>query len=337
MRWQRLVAVSTAVTVSCALLAASPAAAADEPVAACPPGKVSLTVARAAQGTFAIGPFSVVVDGAGVRVQSAGRVLWSSVSHIPFVSAGKGTVQFTDGGGFYQVQAEFSRRWRRQGIVRAVLSRRALRLTGTLGAGARFAVTFSRASSVRLAMTVHVSAPGETTVLLTAASPRGEAVHGFGAMTRWNLKGGIVPILSRSRESVAGNPWSPRSRTSSRLRRAVRTTTYAVVPEYLTSSNRGFFWSDDEYGVFDLTRRDRIASQLWARTVHAQVLLGRTPAELIRAYTQYVGRMKPLPHWVDRGAIVGIQGGTDTVLARVAALRAAGVPLAGVWLQDWVG
>lgn len=114
-------------------------------------------------------------------------------------------------------------------------------------------------------------------------------------------------------------------------------TTYAVVPEYLTSSNRGFFWSDDEYGVFDLTRRDRIASQLWARTVHAQVLLGRTPAELIRAYTQYVGRMKPLPHWVDRGAIVGIQGGTDTVLARVAALRAAGVPLAGVWLQDWVG
>jgi alpha-glucosidase len=40
---------------------------------------------------------------------------------------------------------------------------------------------------------------------------------------------------------------------------------------------------------------------------------------------------------VDRGAIVGIQGGTDVVRARVDALRAAGVPLAGVWLQDWVG
>ena len=44
-----------------------------------------------------------------------------------------------------------------------------------------------------------------------------------------------------------------------------------------------------------------------------------------------------MPSWVDRGAIVGIQGGTDVVRQRVAALQAAGVPLAGVWLQDWVG
>ena len=44
-----------------------------------------------------------------------------------------------------------------------------------------------------------------------------------------------------------------------------------------------------------------------------------------------------MPAWVDRGAIVGIQGGTDVVRQRVADLQAAGVPLAGVWLQDWVG
>ena len=47
--------------------------------------------------------------------------------------------------------------------------------------------------------------------------------------------------------------------------------------------------------------------------------------------------MRPMPAWVDRGAIVGIQGGTDVVRQRVAELQAAGVPLAGVWLQDWVG
>jgi len=338
MRWQRMAVVTAAVMVSCALLAASPAAAADEPVATCPPGKVSLTVAPAAQRTFTLGPFSVVVDRAGLRVESAGRVLWSSVSHIPFVGAGKGTVQFTDGGGFYQVQARFFRCWRRQTIAHAVLSRRALHLRGTLGAGARYAVTFSRASSVRLAMTVHVSAPGATTVLLTAASPRRDSVHGFGAMTRWNLKGGIVPILTREQGVGRGEPGVTQAENElTPPQGGAYNTTYAVVPQYLTSSNRGFFWTDDEYGVFDLTRRDRITSQLWARTVHAQVLLGRTPAELIRAYTQYAGRMKPLPHWVDQGAIVGIQGGTDTVLARVAALRAAGVPLAGVWLQDWVG
>jgi sulfoquinovosidase len=337
MRWQRTAALTAAVMASCGLLATA-AVAADEPVAACPPGKAFLKVAPAARGTFTIGRFSVVVDRAGVRVQSGGRVLWSSVSQVPFVGAGKGRVQFSDGGGFYQVQARFSRCWRRQTIARAVSSRRALHLSGTLGAGAHFAVAFSRGSSVRLAMTVHVRAPGATTVLLSAASPRRDAVHGFGAMTRWNLKGGIVPILTREQGVGRGEPGVTEAENQlTPPQGGAYNTTYAVVPQYLTSSNRGFFWTDDQYGVFDLTRRDRVTSQLWARTVHAQVLLGRTPAQLIRAYTQYAGRMKPLPHWVDRGAIVGIQGGTDTVLARVAALRAAGVPLAGVWLQDWVG
>jgi sulfoquinovosidase len=338
MRWQRMTAAALAIVSSCAVATANSAAAADRPVATCPPGSVSLSVARAARGTFALGPFSVVISRAGLRVQTADHVLWSSIPRVPFVGAGKGTAQFTDGGGFYQVQAGFSRCWRRQTISHAALSRHSLRLTGSLGAGARFAVTFAILSNVRLAMTVHVSAPGATTVLLTAASPRAEAVHGFGAMTRWNLKGGVIPILTREQGVGRGEPGVTQAENQlTPPQGGAFNTTYAVVPQYLTSSNRGFFWTDDEYGVFDLARRDRITSQLWARTVHAQILLGRTPAELIRAYTQYAGRMKPLPHWVDRGAIVGIQGGTDTVLARVAALRAAGVPLAGVWLQDWVG
>ena len=61
MRWQRTAAVIAAVVASCALLAASPAVAADEPVATCPPGKVSLKVAPAAQGTFTIGAFSMTL------------------------------------------------------------------------------------------------------------------------------------------------------------------------------------------------------------------------------------------------------------------------------------
>ena len=336
MRWQRSAAVA-GVVMACAL-AASSAGAADQPVAACPPGKASFSVVPKARGAFALGPFTVIVNHARLRVRSAGHVLWSSVSRVPFVGAGKGTVQFTDGGGFYQVQARFLRCWRRQTITHVNLTHHAVRLTGTLGAGARFGVTFRIASTLRLAMTVHVSAPGATTVLLTAGSPRHEAVHGFGAMTRWNLKGGIVPVLTREQGVGRGEPGV--TQVENQLtppQGGAYNTTYAVVPQYLTSSNRGFFWSDDQYGVFDLTRRDRIASQVWSRTVHAEVLVGRTPAELIRAYTQYAGRMRPLPHWVDRGAIVGIQGGTETVLARVAALRAAGVPLAGVWLQDWVG
>jgi sulfoquinovosidase len=89
--------------------------------------------------------------------------------------------------------------------------------------------------------------------------------------------------------------------------------------------------------IFDLSAADRAEVQVWSRTLRAQVLAGRSPADLLRAYTRYAGRMRPLPEWVDRGAIVGIQGGTAAVRAAVAQLRDAGVALAGVWQQDWVG
>ena len=297
-----------------------------------------MSVARATFGTYELGPFSIRVERSVVQVQADGRVLWSSVRGVPFVGAGKGAVQFTDGGGFYRVQAGFARCWRRQRLARVRAGRGHVGLTGSLGAGARFTFTFTVASSQRLAMTVHVAAPGATTVLLTAGSPRREAVHGFGAMTRWDLKGGVVPVITREQGVGRGEPGV--TQAENQLippQGGAYNTTYAVVPQYLTSSNRGFFWTDDQYGVFDLSHGDRISSQLWSSTMHAEVLRGATPEQLIRAYTQYSGRMKPLPSWVDRGAIVGIQGGTDVVLARVAALRAAGVPLAGVWLQDWVG
>ncbi len=47
--------------------------------------------------------------------------------------------------------------------------------------------------------------------------------------------------------------------------------------------------------------------------------------------------MRPLPDWVHQGVIAGLQGGTEVVRGKLATLRDAGVPLAGLWLQDWCG
>ena len=47
--------------------------------------------------------------------------------------------------------------------------------------------------------------------------------------------------------------------------------------------------------------------------------------------------MQPLPEWTQRGALVRLFGGTDAVEYRVDELNEAGVPLAGVWLEDWMG
>ncbi len=37
------------------------------------------------------------------------------------------------------------------------------------------------------------------------------------------------------------------------------------------------------------------------------------------------------------GAIIGYQGGTAAVRDMFSQLNAAGVPMAGMWLQDWTG
>lgn len=61
------------------------------------------------------------------------------------------------------------------------------------------------------------------------------------------------------------------------------------------------------------------------------------PLALIESLTKYTGRMKPLPQWADRGIILGLQGGTEVVMQKLRAVQDSGVPVAAVWVQDWVG
>jgi len=59
--------------------------------------------------------------------------------------------------------------------------------------------------------------------------------------------------------------------------------------------------------------------------------------ELCELRAGLVGTQPPLPDWVYDGAILGIQGGTDVVERKLAKVQAAGMPVCGVWSQDWQG
>jgi sulfoquinovosidase len=47
--------------------------------------------------------------------------------------------------------------------------------------------------------------------------------------------------------------------------------------------------------------------------------------------------MRPLPDWTQEGAIIGLEGGSAVVENITRVLLEHKVPLAGIWLQDWVG
>ena len=58
-----------------------------------------------------------------------------------------------------------------------------------------------------------------------------------------------------------------------------------------------------------------------------------SPTELIETFTESIGRPSQLPHWIISGAVVGMQGGTDTVRNTWEVLKTYDVPISSFWLQ----
>jgi alpha-glucosidase (family GH31 glycosyl hydrolase) len=72
--------------------------------------------------------------------------------------------------------------------------------------------------------------------------------------------------------------------------------------------------------------------------VQAQLIQRETALDVIETFTEFSGRMRPLPDWISSGAIVGTQGGRAFVEDLHAKLTEQhDVPVASYWLQDWVG
>jgi sulfoquinovosidase len=104
----------------------------------------------------------------------------------------------------------------------------------------------------------------------------------------------------------------------------------------MTSNLRSLFLENYEYSLFDFTDPNCIAIKVASSQVIGRLIAGHsTPLDLIEEYTEYSGRMEPLPDWVMKGAVAGIQGGEEVVSEIIRHTLEAGVPLAAVWLQDW--
>ena len=114
-------------------------------------------------------------------------------------------------------------------------------------------------------------------------------------------------------------------------------TTYAGVPQYITSQLRSLYLENYEYSVFDLRQDNRVQVQVWSPAVTGHILSGDSPSALIKTYTDFTGRMRPLPDWILSGAVVGMQGGTEKVSKIYQQLQDLGTPISAFWLQDWVG
>jgi alpha-glucosidase (family GH31 glycosyl hydrolase) len=310
-------------------------------------GSLTSVARGVSQGPYPVGGFEVSLgrESAGVVLGVAhgarpGGVLWSSVPGESFVSAARGDETVSESSGHFFIEDEVEDLRADQTIEGIERRGESLFVTGRLAGGGeetRYSLAFSPVTRDRLRFVVEVEDPYDR-LYLTYASVPDERFYGFGAQyTHLDAKGHLVPIFIQ--EQGIGRGEQPLTLAADWRADAGGTpfTSYASVPHYVTSEMRSLFLENYEYSSFDLTEQDRVQVKLFSSRMEGQVLNGNSPAELVERYTEYSGRMRPLPAWILSGAVVGLQGGTEKVLDVADRLEALEAPVAAYWLQDWVG
>ena len=226
--------------------------------------------------------------------------------------------------------------WRSQKLFRVEHDPTTITLIGTLD-GHQWGVRI-RARQTGVGFTAEVD--GADVVALHSGRTK-QAVHGFGEQfDDFDLDGRLIPILVREQGVGRGTqPLTALADLSNSSAGGNRSQTYAAMATFVTDDLRGVALdatkpASHAFAVADTRARSRVSLESWSPSLSAEFTAGTTPADLV---AQGAEPAATLPDWTQRGAIVGIQGGTDEVRRRVAELRAAGVEIAGVWLQDWSG
>ncbi len=119
------------------------------------------------------------------------------------------------------------------------------------------------------------------------------------------------------------------------------TTTYFPVPFFLDpGAGLGLAVDTDARVDADLCATDPTEYGLEAAAPEPVVFhlyTGPTPADVMRDWTLLQGRTAAVPPWAVEGVWLAVQGGPEPVREAVRRAQSAGLPLAAIWSQDWVG
>ena len=175
-------------------------------------------------------------------------------------------------------------------------------------------------------------------IQISYPAQKNESIFGCGTqLSKLNLKGSVLPILTR--EPGIGRGVQPLTFFMERMFGAGGAWHCTSAPSawFLSTQGFGICVENEELVQFDFQNPTQHTLTVHATNVRLRIFYGDSPKALLELYTKQIGRFSPLPDWFHKGAIIGLQGGSEKVRQHLNALEQNKAPVSAFWLQDWVG
>ncbi len=175
-------------------------------------------------------------------------------------------------------------------------------------------------------------------IFITFSSEKEENFYGMGEQfTHLNLNGHYVPSFIS--EQGIGRGKQPLTFLVNLVAKSGGTefTTYAAMPFFFSSKKYSVSLENSQYSAFDFRKKDLWQIRCFSKKLKGHIYINDNFKLIITQNAKQNGLMRNLPDWFHKGAIIGIQGGTEKVSEIYDSLKKYNTPVSGLWLQDWVG
>lgn len=277
----------------------------------------------------------VFADGFDLRL--GGQLLLRHRADAPCLFVGRGTADFTMHRGHFDIEGHIEERV-------------ALRHVEIETIGDGWTLSFAAHSATPCLLEVRVASDGADAMLhlatldsgldrlwlRTVASP-GEHLYGGGEQFSYlDLTGRRYPLWSSEpgvgRDKKTMLTWQADKRGGGG---DYYTTNYPQ-PTWLSSRRHAVHIDTTAYAVFDFRNAAFHEVEVWAIPGRIELWTRPDLPALVTALSSRFGRQPPLPEWLLKGAVIGLKDGPAS-FDRLETYVEAGVQVAGLWNEDWVG
>lgn len=191
---------------------------------------------------------------------------------------------------------------------------------------------------------IHINYGSDTYNRFWVTFPVGKKEHFYGCgetFSEFDLKGQNIRIWVAEHQNA--NRISKKiirqtllGKRPERKQRFSKYESYYVQPTFVSSAKYYVHVDGNCYMEFNF-KTDGFVTLYMRGNCDIEIGAGESFAEVSRLLSETLGRQQAIPDWLYEGVILGMQEGTAVVDQKLALAKAHGVPVKGIWCQDWSG